>query len=77
MVAAAYIEGDHGLPMDTAMIAAKLQFFVASLKARLKYKKITLKYAANYCRIVVKQVNVSKEYHDNKVNNIRTGLIKV
>ena len=77
MVAAAEIEGAHGLLMYTATISTELQCVVASAKARPTCKNITLKYAAYYFCAVMKRVNVSEETHDKQRDNIRTLLIKV
>ena len=77
VVVAADIEGAHGLPINTFSISYELQFVLASVKARPTCKKITYSAAAKYCPVVVKQVNVSGEAHDNQRKKSRTRLIKV
>ena len=72
VVAAAEIEGAHGLPVDTATISAELQSIVAYVKARPTCKKITHNAAAKYCHAVAKRVNVSEEAHNNQRKKIRT-----
>ena len=47
------------------------------MKVRTTFKEIDPQFTANYCRIVVKQVNISKEAYDKLRKKSITGLIKV
>ena len=77
VVAAEDIEGYHGLPTDTDMTSAELQYVVASVKERTKCRKITHNAASKYCCAVKNRVNVSQEAHDKQGKKSRTGFIKV
>ena len=61
------IEGAHGFPIDTYLIAAALQSIVEPVKARPACNEISPKSAAKYFRTAVNQVKSSNNHMISKV----------
>ena len=77
VVAAAEIEGAHGLPIDVNTLQAELQLVIRAVNARQSTKVITPKSSSQYTRSVIKRVKNCEDSHDNQRKKIRTGLVKV